>query len=51
MNKGRVKVFRGAKVQTLLKKQLIIIEVIKYDICNLTIYNYSYNTLTFNFSI
>ena len=34
-----------------IEKQLIIIEVIKYDICNLTIYNYSYNTLTFNFSI
>lgn len=46
-----IKAFRGAKVQTLLKKQLIIIEVIKCDIYNLTIYNYNYNTLTSQFSI
>ena len=34
-----------------IEKQLIIIEVIKCDIYNLTIYNYNYNTLTSQFSI
>ena len=34
-----------------IEKQLIIIEVIKRDIYNLTIYNYNYNTLTSQFSI